>query len=409
MKMVHSPKMLLLLVATCFTQTAYASPLFIDASVDLTRLKIADENAIGDGTTDSSLPVQAAIDYLAKNPDGGALIFGPGVYRVGAITVKPGVKIIGADRQQTIFRAANRGIVFDMQGGELHNFTAYGTPDSASSGEFWKVGTGGVGKRGSAWGLHVIRVGNTPTLVAKDVLISNVTAKECRYDCLYTRGSQNLRVINCEFDRAGRNGISMVGNDENFLISGCRFGSLWGLYHSDIEPNKGQFVRDGAFVNCEFDGSQAGDMDTDTWGAMFTLSGEEKLADRNISVIGCTFTKISVRVRGIFPDMQFLYNPQMGKFVRVRTNPTGELRDATIRGNHFGTSQKPIENISIGVTFTGNSTFEINTPTAANDTEITTQSRDSQWEEDHPVAKGKDSVAQPSLKTTGEPVQETTP
>ncbi|TWU26806.1 Pectate lyase superfamily protein [Novipirellula galeiformis] len=406
MTLMHSLRVTALLAVTCLGQTVYSAPLFIDASVDLTRLKIADENAVGDSTTDSSEAVQAAIDYLAKNPDGGSLIFGPGVYRVGGLSVKPGVKIIGADRQQTIFRAANKGIMFEMEGGELHNFTAYGTPESASSGEFWRVGTGGVGKGGSAWTSHIIRVGNTPTMIAKDVVISNVSAKECRYDCLYTRGSQNLRVLDCEFDRAGRNLISMVGNDENFLISSCRFGSLWGLYHSDIEPNQGQFVRDGAFVNCEFDGRHAGDMNTDTWGAMFTLSGEEKLENRNISVIGCTFRDISVRVRGIFPEMQFLYNPQLGKFVKVRTNPTGELRDATIRGNDFGTTQKPMKNISYGVTFTGKSTFENNTPTSANDTKITSKSHDSQWKEDHPRAvKAKGSATQTSQK----PVPKTDP
>lgn len=393
MKMKSSLKVLLLLVVTCVVQTAYSAPLFIDASVDLTRLKIADTNAVGDGAIDCSAPVQAAIDYLAKNPEGGSLIFGLGVYRVGGLVVKPGVKVIGADRQQTIFRATNPAIVFDMQGGELHNFTVYGTPDAASSGKFWKVGTGGVGKGGTAKAVHLIRVGNSPKLIAKDVVISNVTAKEARYDCLYTRGSQNLRVLDCEFDRAGRNVVSMVGNDENFLISNCRFGSLWGLYHVDIEPNKGHYVRDGEFLNCEFDGSHAGDMKTDTWGAMLTFSGVENLGDRNISVIGCTFRDISIRVRGIFPDVYFLYNPQLGKFVKVRTNSTGELRDATIRGNHFGTPQKPMKNISAGVTFTGKSTFEGNTPAAANDTKITSESHDAQWKEDHPLAVKHEAAA----------------
>lgn len=392
--MKSSVKVLLLLVVMCLVNTAYSAPLFIDAGADLTRLKIADKNAIADGKTNSSAPVQAAIDYLAKNPEGGSLIFGPGVFRVGGIIVKPNVKIIGADRQQTIFRAANRSIVFDMQGGELHNFTVYGTPDDASSGDNWKVGTGGVGKGGSSWASFTIRVGNSPSLIATDVVISNVIARECRYDCLYTRGSQNLRVLNCDFDRAGRNVISMVGNDENFLFSGCHFGSLWGLYHSDIEPNKGHYVRDGAFVNCEFDGSHAGEMNTDTWGAMFTFSGEEKLEDRNISVIGCTFRDISVRIRGIFPDVQFLYNPQLGKFIKVRTNPTGELRDATIRGNHFGTPQKPLDKIVSGVTFTGKSTFENNTPVAANEIKITSESHDAQWKEDHPLAVKPDAAAE---------------
>lgn len=387
MKMIRSLKVLLLLTVICLLQTAYSAPLFIDASTDLTRLKIANTNAVGDGTTDSSAPVQAAIDYLAKNPGGGSLIFGPGVYRVGGIVVKPGVKIIGAGREQTIFRAADKSIMFDMEGGELHNFTAYGTPDAATSGRFWKVGIGGVGKDSTSWASFIIRVGNTPQLTARDVLISNITAKECRYDCLYTRGSQNLHVVNCEFDRAGRNVISMVGNDENFLIESCRFGSLWGLYHSDIEPNKGHFVRDGTFLNCEFDGSQAGQMGTDSWGAMFDLSGTDQLQDRNIAIVGCIFHGITTRVRGVFPNAQFLYNPQLGQFVRVPTNPVGELRDATLRGNHFGTPQKPLPQINSGVTFTGKSTFEDNTPEAANKIPISPESNDTQWKEDHPKSK----------------------
>jgi len=379
-------KVLLLIVAVFVVKTAHAAPLFIDAGADLTQLNIADKNAIPDGKTDSSVPVQAAIDYLAKNPEGGSLIFGPGVYRVGGIVVKPHVKIIGTSRDKTVFRAASRSIIFDMEGGELHNFTVYGTPDEAASGANWKVGTGGVGKGGSSWASFTIRVGNTPKLIAKDVIISNVTARECRYDCLYTRGSQNLRVINCDFDRAGRNIISLVGNDENFLIAGCRFGSLFGLYHSDIEPNESHFVRDGMFLNCEFDGSHAGEMNTGTWGAMFIFSGEEKMADRNITVAGCTFRDITTRIRGIFPDVQFLYNPQLGKFVKVRTNPVGELRDATIRGNRFGTPQNPLKDITSGVTFTGKSTFEGNTPEAANHTTISVESSNTQWQEDHPLA-----------------------
>jgi hypothetical protein len=368
-------------------QAALAAPLILDARADITRLKIADKNAIGDSLTDDSPVVQAAIDHLAKNPDGGSLVFGPGTYRVGGLVVAPKVKIIGASREKTIFRAANRQIIFDMQGGELHNFTVYGTPDEATSGPLWQVGTGGVGKDGSAWASFAIRVGNSPELIAKDVVISNVTAKEVRYDCLYTRGSQNLRVLNCEFDRAGRNNVSLVGNDEGFLFSGCRIGSLWGLYHFDFEPNKGRYVRDGVIINCEFDGRQAGQMNTDRWGAMLIFSGNEEMSDRNIAVIGSTFHEISVRVRGIFPGIQLLYNPQVGQLVKVRTNPTGELRDAAIRGNRFGTAEKPMENISSGVTFTGDSRFEGNFPIAVNQTKITAASDKTQWEEDHPVAQ----------------------
>lgn len=369
-----------------FVKIANTMPLTIDVRTDLTKLKITDSNVTGDGKTNDSASIQAAIDYLARNSEGGSLVFPPGIYRVGGLVVRPGVKIIGAHREQTIFRAGDRGIMFDMSGGELHNFTAYGTPDELSSGDLWKVGTGGVGRNGSAWTSHIIRVGNMPETIAENVLISNITAKEARYDCLYTRGSKNLRVINCEFDRAGRNIISLVGDDENFLIANTRFGSLFGLYHSDIEPNTGRFVRDGVFLNCEFDGTSAGSMGTGTWGAMFIFSGDQQIHNRNISVIGCTFRDITTRVRGVFPKIQFLYNPQLGRFVKVRTNPTGELLDATVRGNQFGTADKPLENITSGVTFTGESTFEGNLPDAANKTAVTAPSGDVHWEEDHPEA-----------------------
>jgi len=78
----------------------------------------------------------------------------------------------------------------------------------------------------------------------------------------------------------------------------------------------------------------------------------------------------------------------------VRTNPTGELRDATIRGNHFGTPQKPLDKIVSGVTFTGKSTFENNTPVAANEIKITSESHDAQWKEDHPLAVKPDAAAE---------------
>ena len=179
----------------------------------------------------------------------------------------------------------------------------------------------------------------------------------------------------------------MAGNDENFLISGCHFGSLWGLYHYDIEPNTNLFVRDGVFLNCDFEGDHAGEMNTDTWGAMFMFSGEGQLKNRNISVIGCTFNKINIRVRGIFPDVQFLYNPQLGKIVKLRGNNSGEFRDATIRDNTFGTPDDPMKKISSSVAFTGNTVFEGNIPPSANDTKITAESKDGHWVEEHPTAQ----------------------
>ena len=75
---------------------------------------------------------------------------------------------------------------------------------------------GGVGKGGTAKPAHLIGVFD-----AKDVLIYNVKALESRYDCLYVRTCNNLKVINCHFDRAGRNVVSIVGNTDGFIFSNC--------------------------------------------------------------------------------------------------------------------------------------------------------------------------------------------
>jgi len=57
-------------------------------------------------------------------------------------------------------------------------------------------------------------------------------------------------------------------------------------------------------------------------------------------------------------------------FLKVRTNPVGELRDATIIGNTFLDGDAPAEALRSGVTFTGATVFADNTPAAFNDTPL---------------------------------------
>ncbi len=336
--------------------------LLVDVRHDLVPLGIYETDATGEGEEDDSAAIQAAIDFVAEQ-GGGTVIIPPGVYRVAGIDVKPGVHLMGAGRKKTIFRAWSTGTMFRPTGGWMSDFSAYGTPDEQGSGENWKVGTGGVGRGGTGRALHVIGIYG-----GVDVHIHNVRAMESRYDCLYTRGTRGLRVTNCHFDRAGRNVVSMVGDDEDFVFANSYIGSHWGLYHFDIEPNAGKYVRDGLILNCTFDGRAAGQLNTDTWGSMLIFTGKENCA--NVTVMACTFLDIKVRVRGVFPDVRFLYNHfdvRNRTFVKVRTNPVGEFENALVRGNTFLVNGEPAELINYGVSFTGRSVFEGNTPEKFND------------------------------------------
>ncbi len=341
-----------------------AQPPVLDVRSDLVRAGVFERNAVGDGEADDSPALQAAIDFLAQA--GGGTVFVPsGTYRIADLAIPPGVTLSGAGRGRTVFRALGSAKMLLPTGGTLRSFTAYGTPSADVSGDNWQITTR-PGSGGTATCSHIIAIYD-----GVDVRIENVEAYESRYDCLYVAGSTGLRVINCRFDRSGRNIVSLVGNDEDFVFEGCEFGSIWRLYHVDLEPNGGRYVRDGMFLNCSFDGRSAGEFGSDTWGRMLILTGHDALESRNITIAGCSFREISVRVRGIFPGVRVVNNPVLDGygpfFLKVRTNPVGELRDATIIGNTFLDGDTPAQTLRSGVTFTGETIFADNTPAAFND------------------------------------------
>ncbi len=355
----------------------------VNVKTDLARKGIYKTNARGDAKTDDTLALQAAIDYVRAN--GGGFVYVPkGVYCIKGIKVYDTVTFSGKSRDKTIFRGIDSSYAaIEVHGGTIMNFTVYGTPSISVSGKHWKIGKDGKGRGSTAKPLMLIAV-----LDANNATICNVRAIESRYDCLYIRTCKNLKVINCRFDRAGRNIVSIVGNSDEFIFSGCHIGSLWGLYLFDIEPNKGDFyVRNGVIHNCIFDGSKAGQMGSDTWGSFFCFSGDEKLRNRNISIIGCQFKNIYVRVRGIFPNVKFIDNTfdVSRAFVKIHTNPTGEFRDALVAGNKFMNNGKPAKEIISGVTFTGKSSFVGNFPSKFNHIKIASESKKAKWVEYHPV------------------------
>ena len=339
-------------------------PMVIDVRHDLTKLGIAQANVPGTGVADDTPLFQAAIDYAAGR-GGGSVLAPPGLYRIQKLVVKPGVRLIGSGPDRTVFRAAGSGEMFQMAGGALHNLTAYGTKGPKISGKNWHAFNRGKGRRGTGSALIVISIRNA----TGPVTLQNVHAYEARFDCLYVRKANGLYVYNCRFDRAGRNVMSLVGETQNFLFADCYFGSLWGLYHIDFEPTGGRSVHDGMFLNCVFDGRDAGKQKTDTWGRMLILNGHPEQRTRNLALIGCTFHRITIRVQRTFPGLRMLHcrmDAPGRAFISVRSKPAGFLRDAVIRGNQFTAEGKPLETLSYGVTFTGASVLEGNVPEFVN-------------------------------------------
>lgn len=359
----------------------------IDVTRDLKRLYIYTENAVADDAIDDTDAFQAAVDYVSYIGAGNVVV-PEGVFRLRTIKIVKGVNLTGAGPEKTALRALEHlYALVELNGGSLQNLSVYGTSEEGS-GDNWKVGTGGTGKYGSARPAHNIYVNHAPN----GVLINNVYSFEARYDTLYVCSVNGLGVYNSRFDRAGRNNVSIVGNTDNFVFANCTIGSLWGLYNFDIEPNAKKYARNGLITNCTFDGSRAGQMNTDTWGSFLGFCGShgQELLSYNVSVVNCHFKDIWVRCQGVFPKVQFIGNTFANSgaaFVRVRTNPVGELRDAVVRGNRFTAKGAPSKTVVYGVSFTGNTVVEDNWPPSANAIAITDKSKDHGWQEVHPLTQ----------------------
>ncbi|HEO72628.1 MAG TPA: hypothetical protein ENN80_15330, partial [Candidatus Hydrogenedentes bacterium] len=261
---VMGAKRCLCLLGCCACLTTWAGPgepVKLDVTRDIEAPEIAQHNATGDGLTDDTEALQAAIHHVAQ-AGGGTVALPAGTYRIAALEIGEGVRLVGEGPGKTVLRVFEGSpyALIALTGGSLELLSVYGTPTEDMSGDHWKVGAGGKGIGSTALPVHLIHVREA----MHGALLRNVHALESRYDCLYVRGSKGLRVEGCLFNRAGRNVVSMVGTDEDFRFSDCTFGSLWGLYLFDIEPAGGPYVRNGVIERCTFDGREAGRMDTDT-------------------------------------------------------------------------------------------------------------------------------------------------
>ena len=149
--------------------------------------------ATGDGSTDDSTAVQAAIDSITA----GNVYFPPGTYKIGNITMKAGVNLIGHGRASKLIPT----------NGTTANIFTFGNNDSNITLAylyFYGDGTDTLGTYGSA------------------VYISAGAGYEC----------ENLRIINCEFESFSDSGIRCAdGLKKSWIIDN--------LFHDNIDGGIG--------------------------------------------------------------------------------------------------------------------------------------------------------------------------
>jgi len=173
-------------------------------------VNVKDWGAVGDGVSNDSTAINAAINYLLTNGGGGRVFFPPGTYYLGnpatPIDVAPSrgvytVALIGSGRDATIITGtANNPNVYPPIG-------------------FFDNGTGSVGHTLPVAGLIVSSFGNTNpdaivnfpqfSIILKDMTIHNSSTNKWSCAAQFNPCQAGSLVQNCKF--IGNCGLAMAG------------------------------------------------------------------------------------------------------------------------------------------------------------------------------------------------------
>ncbi len=210
--------------------------------------------AKGDGRTDDTAAIQAAIEVVAST--GGTLLVPDGTYMINAVlNNNQGLQL----RSNMTFRMSSGAVLKALPNGSAAYSILFlprvsnvniigGTIEGERSAH---TGTGGE----SGMGIFVAS--------SQNVYIEGVTAKECWGDGFYiggSAGSTNITLCNVVADHNRRQGLSVVYAD-GVVVRNSTFKNTQGTLPEagiDIEPNAGETVANMQILGCTFTNNSGG-------------------------------------------------------------------------------------------------------------------------------------------------------
>ena len=228
-------------------QSLSAHP-FLDANIH----NIRDYGAVGDGSTDDTLAIQAAVDAAAA--DGGAIVYIPptsNYYVVSeAITISgDNIMIVGSGAGSLLKASASFSGTAAIIRAQGHSNLVL---------RDFKID----GNRAALAGMTAIGI---DVRQSTDVVLDHIEVVDSSYDGIYigysTTPSERIYVQNCKVDHAYRNGISITSGEyiyiENSTIINTS-GTTPGV-GIDVEPNASDNPCNNIFINsCIFDSNDRG-------------------------------------------------------------------------------------------------------------------------------------------------------
>jgi polygalacturonase len=237
-----------LMLMACFmplaAAQARASPGCEEAPKSGLVVNVKDKGARGDGQTDDTAVIQAAIDEAAGT--GGTVFVPNGTYMINSVG-KKGIHL-GNDMTfklsvratlKAIPNSSKRYSVLRISG--VSNVTVVGgTLDGEREQHMGKSGEWGMG----------IRMDRG----AKNITISGVTARNMWGDGFYVRGAKNVTLCGVTADYNRRQGLSIVDAD-GVVVTNSLFKNTRGTRPSagiDLEPNEEQAITNVRIQSSKF-------------------------------------------------------------------------------------------------------------------------------------------------------------
>ncbi len=239
--MKHLKPMLGVCVVWILAGSAGAVELCAKAPKSQVAINVRDKGARGDGVTNDSVAIQAAIDKVAGT--GGTVVVPDGVYMVDAVT---GIRL-GSDMT---LRLSSGAVIKAIPNAKVgYNILVIDRVSNVNV-----IGGTLAGERDEhkgiegEWGMGIYLRGVT------NVVIERVTARNAWGDGFYVTGeSRHVKFCSVTADNNRRQGLSIISADD-LIITNSIFKNTGGTAPQsgiDIEPNKNESVTNVRILNSQ--------------------------------------------------------------------------------------------------------------------------------------------------------------